>query len=115
MFVLDMGEQIKVADLARNMIVLSGFVPDKDIEIVYTGLRVGEKLYEELFEAGEQVLATAHGKINRAVGAPLVAEGFERWIAELHSKLAESDEEELLHDLKRIVPTFQPTSPLRVS
>lgn len=114
-FVLDMGEQIKIADLARNMIVLSGFVPDKDIAIVYTGMRVGEKLYEELFEAGEQVMATAHAKINRAVGAPLLAEDFERWIAELRSKLSDGDEEELLQDLKRIVPTFQSTSPLRVS
>jgi len=114
-FVLDMGEQIKIADLARNMIVLSGLVPGKDIDIVYTGLRVGEKLYEELFEQGEQVLATSHPKINRAVGAPLLAEDFERWIADLQSKLSEGDEEELLQDLKRIVPNFQPSFPQRVS
>lgn len=114
-FVLDMGEQIKIADLARNMIVLSGFVPGKDIDIVYTGLRVGEKLYEELFEEGEQVLPTAHAKINRAVGAPLLVEDFERWIAELQSRLAEGEEEDLLQDLKRIVPTFQPTISQRVS
>lgn len=114
-FVLDMGEQIKIADLARNMIVLSGLVPGKDIDIVYTGMRVGEKLYEELFEEGEQVLATSHAKINRAVGAPLLADDFERWISELHVRLSEAEEEELLQDLKRIVPTFQPTVPQRVS
>jgi len=114
-FVLDMGEQIKIADLARNMIVLSGLVPGKDIDIVYTGLRVGEKLYEELFEEGEQVLATSHAKINRAVGAPLLADDFERWISELQVRLSEGEEEELLQDLKRIVPTFQPTFPQRVS
>lgn len=114
-FVLDMGEQIKIADLARNMIVLSGLVPGKDIEIVYTGLRAGEKLYEELFEESEQVQPTAHAKINRAVGAPLLADDLERWIAELQLKLSENDEDELLQDLKRIVPTFQPALPQRVS
>ncbi len=61
-FVLDMGEQVKVVDLARNMIVLSGLVPDQDIQIVYSGLRPGEKLYEELFEETEQVEPTSARK-----------------------------------------------------
>ena len=114
-FVLDMGEQIKIADLARNMIVLSGLVPGKDIAIEYTGLRVGEKLYEELFEESEQVLATSHPKINRAVGEPLQVDDCERWLEALHLKLLECEDEELLQDLKRIVPTFLPASPQRVS
>ncbi len=113
-FVLDMGEQIKIADLARNMIVLSGLVPGKDIEIVYTGLRAGEKLYEELFEDSEQVQPTAHPKINRAIGASLRAEDLEEWISELQARLSKNDEEELLQDLKRFVPTFQPVLPQRV-
>ncbi len=62
-FVLDMGEQVKIADLARQMIVLSGLRPDVDIEIAYTGIRPGEKLYEELAIDGENVSRTAHPKI----------------------------------------------------
>ena len=114
-FVLDMGEQIKVADLARNMIVLSGLVPGKDVEIVFTGLRPGEKLYEELFEASERVDPTAHVKINRAVGAPVPIDELDRWLKELQTNLPGSDEEELLQDLKRLVPTFHPALSQRVS
>ncbi|MDH4236479.1 MAG: polysaccharide biosynthesis protein [Nitrospira sp.] len=114
-FVLDMGEQIKVADLARNMIVLSGLVPGKDIEIVYTGLRPGEKLYEELFEESEQVESTSHPKINRAIGGPVPVGELDRWIEGLQVTLPGSDEEELVQDLKRLVPSFQPSLPQRVS
>jgi FlaA1/EpsC-like NDP-sugar epimerase len=114
-FVLDMGEQIKIADLARNMIVLSGLVPGKDVSIVYTGLRGGEKLYEELFEDSEQVEPTAHPKINRAVGASLEGDDLEQWISELPVRLPHCDEEELLHELKRFVPTFQSLLPQPVS
>lgn len=114
-FVLDMGEQIRVADLARNMIVLSGLVPGKDIEIAYTGLRPGEKLYEELFEETEQVEPTSHAKINRAVGTPVPVGELGRWLEELQVKLPGSDAEELLQDLKRLVPSFQPSLSQRVS
>jgi FlaA1/EpsC-like NDP-sugar epimerase len=62
-FVLDMGEPVKICDLARNLIKLSGFEPDEDIEIVFTGLRPGEKLYEELLMAEEGLKATKHDKI----------------------------------------------------
>ncbi|MDH5641465.1 MAG: polysaccharide biosynthesis protein [Nitrospira sp.] len=114
-FVLDMGEQIKVADLARNMIVLSGLAPGKDIEIVYTGLRPGEKLYEELFESTEQVEPTSHPKINRAVGTPLAVGDLEAWMKELPDKLSGSDDDEVLQDLKRLVPNFNPLISERVS
>ena len=107
-FVLDMGEQIKVADLARDMIVLSGLVPGKDIEIVFTGLRPGEKLYEELFEAIEQVEPTAHPKIHRAVGSLLPLGELDQWLDELQAKLPASEEEDLLQDLKRLVQSFSP-------
>lgn len=106
-FVLDMGEQIRVADLARNMIVLAGLVPGKDIKVVYTGLRPGEKLYEELFEEQEQAEPTAHAKIHRAVGAPVPVDELNEWLESLQAKLPNSDDEELLHDLKRLVPSFQ--------
>ena len=62
-FLLDMGQPIKIVDLARNLIELSGFRPDEDIEIVFTGLRPGEKLHEELYHLGEQWSATAHQKV----------------------------------------------------
>ncbi|MBD0315811.1 MAG: polysaccharide biosynthesis protein [Nitrospiraceae bacterium] len=113
-FVLDMGEQIKIADLARNMIVLSGLVPGKDVQIVYTGLRPGEKLYEELFEGSERVEPTAHGKIHRAVGTPLPVEDLEEWVRDLRMSLSEIEEEELLLDLKRLVPSFTQSAPQRV-
>ena len=63
LFVLDMGEPVKIADLARDMIRLSGLEPDVDIEIKYIGLRPGEKLYEELITAGEGIVPTPHEKI----------------------------------------------------
>ncbi len=62
-FVFDMGEPVKIADLARNMIRLAGFVPGKDIEIIYTGLRPGEKLYEELLNKKELTIPTSNDKI----------------------------------------------------
>jgi FlaA1/EpsC-like NDP-sugar epimerase len=114
-FVLDMGEQIKVTDLARNMIVLAGLVPGKDVEIVFTGLRPGEKLYEELFEEREQVEPTAHPKIRRAIGAPVPVGELGEWLESLQANLPKSDEEELLRDLKRLVPSFQPVLSQRVS
>ncbi len=114
-FVLDMGEQIRIADLARNMIVLSGLVPGKDIEIAYTGLRGGEKLYEELFEGGEEVVTTAHAKISRAIGAPLPIGDLDQWAKELPARILAGDEEDLLQDLKRLVPSFTPVLSQRVS
>jgi FlaA1/EpsC-like NDP-sugar epimerase len=107
-FVLDMGEQIKVVDLARNMIVLAGLVPGKDVDIVFTGLRPGEKLYEELFEDNERVEPTTHPKIHRAVGTPVPGDDLGDWVESLPALLPQRDEESLLRDLKRLVPSFRP-------
>ena len=65
-FVFDMGESVKIADMARRMIKLAGFVPDKDIMIEYTGLRPGEKLYEEVLATNENTIATGHSRIRIA-------------------------------------------------
>ncbi|HAS89058.1 MAG TPA: polysaccharide biosynthesis protein [Desulfovibrio sp.] len=62
-FILEMGEPVKIADMARDLIRLSGKEPDKDIEIIFTGLREGEKLYEELITEGEGIVRTEHDKI----------------------------------------------------
>lgn len=62
-YLFDMGESVKIVDLARNMILLSGLEPDKDIKIEFTGLRPGEKLYEELLTSGEKLLPTHHPQI----------------------------------------------------
>lgn len=69
-FILDMGTPIKILDLAMQMIALSGLRPHEDIEIVYTGMRPGEKLYEELSHSREQVTATNHPKIMRLISQP---------------------------------------------
>ena len=69
-FILDMGEPVKIVDLARDLIRLSGFEPDKDIKIKYTGLRPGEKLYEELLLAEEGISQTRHEKI--FIGKPIL-------------------------------------------
>jgi FlaA1/EpsC-like NDP-sugar epimerase len=110
-FVLDMGEQIRVADLAKNMIVLSGLVPDEDVRIVYTGLRPGEKLYEDLFEETERVEPTAHAKIQRAVGdlSPVPA-NVERLVAALDAVLADGDADAVIRSLRAAVPTYQPVT-----
>ena len=113
-FVLDMGEQIKIVDLARNMIVLSGLVPGKDIEIQFTGLRPGEKLYEELFDESEQTEPTAHEKINRAV-SPLAQADLDHWLDQLGRNLLQWSEDDLLLQLRQRIPSFTPTVPQRVS
>jgi FlaA1/EpsC-like NDP-sugar epimerase len=110
-FVLDMGEQVKVVDLARNMIVLSGLVPDQDIQIVYSGLRPGEKLYEELFEEAEQVEPTPHAKIRRAIGASAIqSDRLDQAIAHLEAAVSHGDDEELIRRLSEAVPTYTPMS-----
>lgn len=111
-FVLDMGEQIKVVDLARNMIVLSGLVPEEDVRITYVGLRPGEKLFEELFEEGEQVEPTAHAKIRRAVKDRVRGEGeVDRIVAGLEAAVGHGDDEAVIRALQEAVPTYRPLAP----
>lgn len=106
-FVLDMGEPIKIADLARKMVQLAGLVPDEDIEIRYTGLRPGEKLFEELITGSEHILSTDHDKIKIFQGPPVSAEAIERWIEELQMLLAERDEAGVVGHLAKLVPEYQ--------
>lgn len=104
-FVLDMGEPVRIDDLARNMIRLSGFEPDVDIPIVYTGLRPGEKLYEELLLSGEGMQKTRNDLIYIGHEVEFDKEGFERSLEELRA-LDETDADALRNMIGRIVPTY---------
>lgn len=107
-FVLDMGEPIKIADLARDMITLSGLEPEKDIKIVFTGLRPGEKLYEELLTDGEHIKSTLHEKIKVVDVATVEWKPFSEKIDNLLVGLEDSTQQELLCKVKELVPEFQP-------
>lgn len=109
-FVLDMGEPVKILDLAKDLISLSGFVPDEDIKIEFSGLRPGEKLFEELLSAEDGTDATSHEKI-------FTARIKEVDNAELTKKItvlaAQTDEQEIIQELQRIVPTYHPNHHLQ--
>jgi FlaA1/EpsC-like NDP-sugar epimerase len=109
-FVLDMGEPVKIVDLARDMIRLSGFSEDQ-IKIVFTGLRPGEKLYEELLADDEHTRATPHPKL-RIGRAREVDPG---WLESLLDWLKQGripDDAEVRRELKRWVPEYAPAAPV---
>lgn len=106
-FVLDMGEPVRIYDLARDMIRLSGYT-DGEIKIEITGLRPGEKLYEELLADSEQTLATPHPKLRIAKPDKSIGE---TWLQEIEAWLAMpfDDEEQTKQRLKHYVPEYSPT------
>jgi len=109
LFLLDMGQPVKIVDLARNMIRLAGLVPDKDIAIEFIGLRPGEKLYEELLIAGEGVMDTAYDKIKicknaKPIDERLLYEGIERFKVLVKDS---NDHKAALEILKTLVPAYQ--------
>ncbi|MDA8099363.1 MAG: polysaccharide biosynthesis protein, partial [Nitrospiraceae bacterium] len=107
-FILDMGEPVKIVNLARDMITLSGLEPDKDIKIVFTGLRPGEKLYEELLTDGEEIKASLHEKIKVAGAQKIVWSVLLQNIEELLEALHGEFSEDTVAKIKKIVPDFQP-------
>lgn len=106
-FVFDMGKPVKISDLARNMISLAGFEPNKDIKIVYTGLRPGEKLYEELLADKESTIPTGHQKISVAkVREYKYGEILEHY-AQLKNLAVCMDKDGTVKQMKCIVPEFK--------
>ncbi len=106
-FVLDMGDPVKIDDMARNLIRLSGFVPDEDIKIVYTGLRPGEKLYEELLMKEEGMQETANELI--FIGKPIEMddEDFKEKL-DLLDRESRSESPRIKEIVAEIVPTYHP-------
>jgi FlaA1/EpsC-like NDP-sugar epimerase len=105
-FVFDMGKSVKIYDLAKKMIQLSGYEPETDIKIVEIGLRPGEKLYEELLANEERTLHTHHPKIMRAQVGPFEDGKIEKYIEELSLLIIENDNFALVQKMKEIVPEF---------
>jgi FlaA1/EpsC-like NDP-sugar epimerase len=107
-FVLDMGKPIKVVDLARDLIRLSGLTEGREIEIVFTGLRPGEKLYEELYDRSEERLPTPHPKIFRAMHRPCAMSHLLVQFERMAQAVDGSDEEVIIDLLKDLVPEYCP-------
>ena len=110
-FVLDMGEQVRIVDLAREMITLSGFRPDVDIRIEFCGMRPGEKLYEELAIDGEGVSRTAHPKIGIWQNIPVEWKPLVEQIDRLVADADRLNRDEARRRLKQIVPEFYLETP----
>ena len=109
-FVLDMGKPVKIVDLARRMIELSGLKPDEDIQIEFIGVRPGEKLFEELSHEGENFVPTAHSKILRFVSAPCELPYVQNILADFTKRLDHAGAEELKRMLRKVVPEYAPQS-----
>ena len=105
-FVLDMGEPIKIAELARQMIRLAGLKPDKDIGVEFIGLRPGEKLHEELFHAGESLVPTKVPGIRLAAPRTIDYAMLSRALDELAEHAREGRIDRLLVVLKNMVPEY---------
>jgi FlaA1/EpsC-like NDP-sugar epimerase len=109
-FVLDMGDPVKILDLARNLILLSGLRPDEDIRIEFSGIRPGEKLYEELQTFEESIIPTQHKKVRIFTGPVMSYEEMKGSIETLRQICAARDVTQLLLQLKEIVPEYNPST-----
>lgn len=106
--ILDMGEPVRIVDLARQMIRLSGFEPDEDIPIVFTGLRPGEKLYEELVDEHEETASTFHDRI-KIVRRTAPPSRPERWLGLLQQCVEAGDVAGALRVIRTLVPAYRPS------
>ena len=106
-FAFDMGDSVRIADLAKRMVLLSGLVPGRDIEIQYTGLRPGEKLFEEVLSAKENSLPTHHHKILRASVREYDAEQVRMAIENLLAHCESQQNDAVVRALKDLIPEFK--------
>jgi FlaA1/EpsC-like NDP-sugar epimerase len=112
-FVLDMGKPVKIVDLARSLILLSGLQPERDIEIEFTGLRPGEKLFEELNLQSEHLVATSHPQIKSYVSSSVLTQkDIRAYLQELQQISEERDVGRLLLLLKELIIDYNPDSSL---
>jgi FlaA1/EpsC-like NDP-sugar epimerase len=111
-FVLDMGEPVKIVDLAYQLIVLSGLTPHDDIRIEFTGVRPGEKLYEELNMDEEHTVPTYHEKVRIFAGNALPEDTTMRHLTTLRAACARRDLDTLVYELRQMVPDYTPSQNL---
>lgn len=111
-FVLDMGAPVKIVDLARNLILLSGLRPDKDIKIEFTGVRPGEKLYEELNFVEENTISTPYEKIKIFTSNSLPSASMDSYLEALRGICKRREVSNLVLTLKDLIPDYNPSSQL---
>lgn len=107
-YVFDMGAPVKIIDVARHLIRLSGLRPDIDIEIKITGLRPGEKLFEELKTEGEEFEPSGHPRISRFISTPMPFEKLDAFLAELQTIAQKTSRNEIKTDIQRLIPEYRP-------
>jgi FlaA1/EpsC-like NDP-sugar epimerase len=110
--VLDMGEPVKILDLARNLITLSGLRPDEDIQIQFTGIRPGEKLYEELGTGLGNTVPTSHEKIRIFASGSMQCFAPEEWLESLRAICERRDLGQLISTIRTVVPDYTPSAEL---
>ena len=106
-FVLDMGEKVRITDIAEKLVKLSGLKPGKDITIEYTGLLPWEKLVEELWEDGEKLTQTQHEKVKLIRFQHEDPDSLARDIEEMRKMATRADREGIMARLRDLVPTYQ--------
>ena len=117
-FVLDMGEPVRILHLAEKLITLSGKKPYEDIQITFTGLRPGEKMYEELFNDHENLHSTPHPRIRVAVSQRVGSEFIEEHVGQIIDFIKNRDESALLNKFHELVPGYRRSengSPVKVA
>lgn len=111
-FVLDMGEPVKIVDLARNLILLSGLRPGEDIKIEFTGARPGEKLFEELSTYDENTLPTHHEKVKIFAGTTIPWPLMEKYLNQIRTACTDRNLDDLVLTLKDLIPEYNPSAQL---